>query len=356
MNIKNKILYVAKDYENIFEGGASRDKAFFDFIKNNNYEIYKLNCNNRFLTMLNIIFKLFLVKDRIILFHMSGFLFIFPAAIYQNKFMQMVLKAIFKYISLKNRIIIDINDLQYEQAIDLDLKYNLKKILKMQKQLLNIDKCEYIFASETMKEFAEKNYIKNKNKNKNYVCINGAIELREKNKERKIRKKIRFIYAGTLNKGRDIEKMIENFQDTSLNSYLILIGTEGEWLKGQKYKNVCYFGSLNEEQAMQLTSKCDIGIIPYSSEKLYYNICYPTKVSFYLSAGIPILMENLFEILRHIKKDKLFILNKEAWQGKIKNIKREDIEEKKNSIVEIKSEFLWENLLDSLFKEIINKR
>lgn len=73
-------------------------------------------------------------------------------------------------------------------------------------------------------------------------------------------------------------------------------------------------GSYSEEEAIQIVSSCDIGLVPYDESRLYYNMCYPTKNSFYITAGIPILIIPLEESLNQLEKyDILFIEKLENW-------------------------------------------
>src|SRR5690606_32784100 len=102
--------------------------------------------------------------------------------------------------------------------------------------------------------------------------INGAPLLNNSSKLQifeKDEKRIKYIYAGTLNKGREID----NFLNIFINNpkvLLIVIGTDGEWLKTLPNENIRYLGEFNESDALHIASQCDIGIVPYNEDKLYY--------------------------------------------------------------------------------------
>ena len=262
---------------------------------------------------------------------------------------RMLFKLFFKKIIINNRIIIEINDLKWEQAKDLELKIK-KREFKLQKMTLNIKNVEYVFASNEMKNYVIEKY--NVNKKNAYVCINGGLPLELNNKLDKDKLlpqkgKLNFVYAGTLNKGRQIEKLIKIFkklENKELN--LILLGEGGEWLKSLS-KNIVYLGNLPEVDAQRIVSLCDVGIVPYDSERFYYNLCYPTKNSFYITSGIPLLITPLKESM-----NVLFVKKIEEWESFIEKLSVFEVELKKVKVKEIWKNYEWNFLIEKLFKEM----
>lgn len=349
----NKIYY-SREIEKINEGCGSRDSAFFNYIKDrNNTEVKYLKSNllgmKKLKQSCRTIIHLLSQNNKIIILHLTSLNIIFPNKIFSKIFFNKILDIILEKVSEKNKLILEIHDLKYEQLIDLELSNEKirEQILKVQKKILNINNASYIFASEEMRKYSIEKY-KTKS-SKTWTCINGSIPLVNKKIiiKNENERKIRCVYAGTLNKGRQIEELINIFEKNLNNHELILIGKDGEWILEKKYHNVKYLGSYIEEEALELISNYDIGLVPYDSSRFYYNLCYPTKNSFYMSAGIPILITPLKESLNQLEKyNILFVEELKNWDKILNKITRKEIEEKKKNVEKIKEKFLWSTLIN----------
>jgi len=256
----------------------------------------------------------------------------------------LVRKAFFTVLHLivnkYNSIYIDIPDLRYEQAIDLELESDRLPLYQSNENVLFTLGANYIFASETMRRYAIDKYgLKNE---KTDVLINGAS---------KIIKPIhiengplRIVYAGTLNKGRQIEQMTEILKNIR-NVEVYLMGIQGEWIESTA--NIHYIGALEEDEAREFVSKCDIGLIPYDETRLYYNIAYPTKLSFYISAGIPILSTRVAEVETVVNGYHIGCCAEiEKWPEYINHLTRKDIDEMKQNMSTIQEKFTWDSICD----------
>lgn len=206
-----------------------------------------------------------------------------------------------------------------------------------------------------MLKYATDKYITGKNET--YVIINGAPAASFQNVAGNGSKEfsLRVVYAGTLSKGRQIEDMINIFAATP-EYQLVLLGTDGEWIAEQfsHLKNLRYLGSLDEADAQHAVMCCDIGILPYDNEKLYYNICFPTKVSFYISAGIPVLSTPLKELQLYFRrKDFIRFAEFKDWKDVLGDMEK-DIFVLKESAKNEAPNLSWENIikstLDPIFK------
>jgi len=150
--------------------------------------------------------------------------------------------------------------------------------------------------------------------------------------------------------------MIEVFPDDEKYE-LFLMGNEGDWLRSiVDKKNIRYLGNLPEDVAMEVVTRCDVGLIPYDQTKLYYNLAYPTKLAFYLSCGIPFLSTEVQEIINWKKNNNIgYTKNIDNWNKYIKMIDRENISEEKKKIIDIKSLVYWDTIIERTLKLLMER-
>jgi len=344
---KNQLYHIGRsNKKGITEGGFARDQAFFNFFKDSS-KIIKIT-NNKITNIFKVFSFLLLSNGNKIIMHYP----LLGVPVSNKFFLTDIIRKCFlrliKIASERNSIIFDISDLPIEQARDLELKVNLfyKEIENI---IFNLRNTHYIFASYSMRD-----YICNKfsiNKSQTTVCINGGNEVSDldKNYSFIINNETNYVYAGTLNKGRQIEKMIDIFKSLD-NTNLILMGQDGEWIEDYNInENIKYLGALEEDVAHHIVSLCDMGLIPYDSDRFYYNIAYPTKLSFYITAGIPFLSTGVKEIKNINENFNLgYILDINEWEKFIKNTDLEEISYKKENVNKYKENFLWNDILKNI--------
>ena len=341
----------------IVEGGLARNYAFMCWIQHNIKEIETINMTDN---KIGNIFKVFSILNTT---RRHDIIFQYPfigVIVGNQKSISIVLNYIFLFLlnkaSKQNIIIIDISDLKYEQELDLELSINehviVERVRRFENKLFKLP-IKFIFASESMRKYACEKYLIDKSNTD--VCFNGGngnISVNELKHEKYLRdSKIKYVYAGTLNQGRQIEEMIAEFPYSD-NFLLILMGSDGEWLNKSSLKeNIIYLGALREEEAHYVVSKCDVGLIPYDDERLYYNLAYPTKLSFYITAGISFLSTPVAEVKFIREKYKVGFVSKITdWNRVVKMITKEDIENQKIKIEKIRKHFYWDNIfLDNKF-------
>jgi hypothetical protein len=91
----------------------------------------------------------------------------------------------------------------------------------------------------------------------------------------------------------------------------------------------------------------DAILIPYDSQRPYYNIAYPTKLSFYITAGISFLSTNVQEVKDINNKYSIgYIKDIESWDLFIKSLSKSEILKKKENVINIKHKFLWSNIIN----------
>lgn len=348
--MQNNKIYIGHLTNKIRDGGMARNKAFHNYAKVKLYKVFNLYDSNllvRIFKITSFLLTSFFWQSRSILLHLGTIFLIFPKKLLNTKLGLQLFASWLRTVSKKNEFYLEINDLPYQQALDLDLKIE-KFYLNFQNVIFDKHlKLNYIFAAHRMRDFVVKHHhidIK-----QTQVIINGApastfsqgTDFFEKYDP----SKVKFVYAGTLNKGRGIENLLNVFKGSP--HYLFLVGEQGEWI--ENLKNVIYLGGHEENIAKEIVSQCDIGVVHYEEEREYYNICYPTKYSFYLSAGIPIISTELQEAKFVLEKyDVTYFVPFKNWKSFINEITKEDLQQKSRNLLSIKNNFNWDFIMEKL--------
>ena len=350
-----KIVYFGFLSPNIHEGGMARNNAFYNKFRELNATVYNAYSTNFLLRIFKSIFFIcyfLLVKETKIFIHQSAFLAFIPVRLYRFSCFRLGIKWLLINCVKRNQLTIEINDLPYEQAIDLKIPIN--NLYQCFEDLVySIKGCHYVFASYSMLEYVKNKY--NLLNSQAQVIINGGpmntnIKFDLKCQESWLfTDKFKFVYAGSLNKGRQIEDLIAIFQNQK-NGILILLGSGGDWiLEIKNLKNIFYLGNYTEEEAHFITSNCDIGLIPYDAKLFYYNLCYPTKVSFYITAGIGLLCTPLGELQRIFEyTDSVVFKPIDEWESFISSLDRNQLKSLQLKTKNIQNNFTWHSLLIKL--------
>lgn len=343
----NKLYYIGHSSEGFNDGGHSRNKAFrTHFIQKGAVivPVYSVNPFVRFGFLLAFLKIMLLSKNNTFFIHQGTLLVLFPLPLLQYAWIRKVVFGILKHTSKRNDVTIEVNDLPYEQAKDLELPIS-ETYKVFQDQLYASEHIKYVFASHEMGKYIHKQFPL-----RYEVIINGsnAVQIPFESEELHpcfSSAETKFIYAGGLNKGRQIEALVSHFNNRK--EILILIGEWGAWLLDcELSSNVFYLGKFKEDYAHYLISKCDVGIIPYDASRFYYNICYPTKASFYIAAGIPFLSTPLLELKNVFEKRGIvYFVPFTEWGAFITDFDATGLREIKQKIADEKHDFYWEALL-----------
>jgi hypothetical protein len=347
-----KIYYIGHVAEGFNDGGQSRNKAFMHSFATKDaliLPIYSANVFIRLYYWINAVkFMLFSKKNEIFI-HQGTLVVLFPFPVLKLELLRKLVFRLIERTNSRNDVTIEVNDLPYEQSKDLEL--TVQEIDRVfQDNLYQLKNAKYVFASHEMGKFVHKKF------NVNYkVVINGSSNLKDFSDDRILpdcfnSNETKFIYAGGLNKGRQIELLITKF--SGKKEVLILIGEWGGWLSEYELpSNVFYLGKFKEDYAHYLTSKCDVGLIPYDENRFYYNICYPTKASFYITAGIPFLSTPLLE-LKNVFEDRkmVYFVPFNDWDKFITDFDKSNLVGIKEIINNEKHAFYWKELLDQYWE------
>ena len=354
----SKLYLISNLKKGVREGGMARNFAFQKELLKRNAQVYSFSSMNLFYriwSFFRIIFFLFYIrKSTLVILQNTLITYIFPLPFFRYPFLVKIIRRILKNTLKKNIIYFEINDLIYEQSKDLKLNVNPSCSI-YEDFIFTLFDAKFIFASNKMRDYIVDKYgVEYKN---TQVILNGAPELinahkieSETNLDENV---IKFVYVGTLNKGRQIEELINIFHNSKHELYLM--GSDGEWINLAHKKNVFYLGSFDEYQALVKTSQFDIGVIPYDNKAFYYNLCYPTKNSFYLSSGLPILstpLEETQNVFKLLNEDVAIFSEITNWKSIIENLDRFKITSLQENVNKIKSKIYWNNILSELKLDI----
>ncbi len=359
----NKTIYINENYKllkatsNIVEGGLARNIAIMSWLQNNINGLKEIKLFNNRIINLFIVFFILLTerKSKIIFQYVTVGVPLFNGTIIGKVLRQAFIISVSRS-SKFNNLIFDVSDLKYEQSIDLDIEPYKRSLMKdFENKFFRLN-LKFIFASYAMQEYACKKYKISKENTE--VIINGGNIPRCKSLYTHCINlhKINYVYAGTLNNGRSIEEMIKQFPNRN-EVHLYLMGSGGEWIKDViKGRNITYLGAYPEEKAHEIVAMCDIGLIPYDNTKKYFNIAFPTKLSFYVTAGIPFLSTPVDEVIRINNIYQFgFIEEITNWEILIKKLCKKTIENEKNKIINNNGDFEWGNVISkSRFLKIEN--
>ena len=344
-------LYFAQFDEAVHDGGAARNQAFFRYYKRKGAEVYNVfeaSKVKRIFKLLFVLRVLLLSRKKTLFFHQGTIVFLFPLSLVKLKMVNYLLFSFLQRVANKNRLIIEVNDLPYEQAIDLELPFD-NFIEEYQARMYGLRNCYYIFASGEMALYAKTMF--NIDDEHAEVIVNGGDRLPETPSVQNLNfpaGKYKCVYAGTLNKGRQVESLISLFHDLP-DLCLILLGDWGEWLLEYSLPdNVVYLGNKSNTEARRIVSACDLGLIQYDSSRFYYNLCFPTKVSFYLTAGIPVLSTPLTELMAHFRNSEgVFFLDIDHWPEFLRSLDENSLAKGKVGAVRDSVGYEWSNLLSN---------
>jgi hypothetical protein len=352
--MNRETLYFVHLNKKLNDGGLSRNLAFYEYHLKKGAKVQNVFRRNKFIRILSsiAIFRvLFFSKNKIIFIHQGTIIYLFPMSILKHSFFFKALFKALQHISNRNHLIIEVNDLPYEQAIDLELPVNIID-KQFEEALYSLKNCFYIFASQQMND-----YVKEKFKIKDgysEAVINGSTRLNANaivlgDSYSWINDlKYKCVYAGTLNKGRQIESLIELFIKIN-HINLILLGDWGEWLLDYTLpSNVIYLGNKEQAVAQKIVSNCDLGLIHYNAERFYYNLCFPTKISFYLTAGLPVLTTPLTELKAHFgNSESVYFVEFDKWKAFLLSVNSEFIDEAKINAKTESIDYEWSSVLTS---------
>ena len=160
------------------DGGLSRSSAFYEYYEAIGAKATNVFYKNKFkraLTLASVIQVFFSSRNKKIFIHQGTILYLFPKALLQFRILFNILFVLLQRASDRNKLIIEVNDLPYEQAIDLELPID-ELDEKIEQALYTIKNCYYIFASNQMNTYVKEKF--GISDNHSETVINGATKLK----------------------------------------------------------------------------------------------------------------------------------------------------------------------------------
>lgn len=255
------------------------------------------------------------------------------------------------------RIVIDVSDMPRHQFKELgfDIGVKLTLLRWFEKQYFRLAHKVW-FPAQPMADVATKEM--RIDKEKVAIVVNGNLRNGCPKSHSEVlpdySRPVSFVYAGDLRQDRGIKNMVQAFRDISPEvARLSVCGINGDWLKNDDH--IINLGPLSAEACNAFVSQADIGIIPYPPEG-YYNIIFPTKLSLYITCGVPILTTQIEETSRIVKQAGIgFVADFSDLKKSLLNVCRgtAEVEECRRQISRIRDEFFWERILDNAFKTVL---
>ena len=168
---------------------------------------------------------------------------------------------------------------------------------------------------------------------------------------------IRFVFIGRYDLVKGIKEL--NQAISELKDYCFHFSFIGPFLKKIEIKsnNVTYEGYVNNDELLkEYLSNADVLVLPSFSEGM------PNVILEAMAFGLAILATNVGAVSLMVNNENGILLNQvdanSIKKGLIKFIEMRDIElieMKEKSIISIKRNFLWSNIIENLVKELSNK-
>jgi len=254
----------------------------------------------------------------------------------------------YKYVFVRNHTAILKEVIQAKHEYNFILGYRLsfpKRIAKLQKDEANNKKSFFDVISNKVKIFSETNLINQcdlflptsrqmrddylKSVKTRTFIIPSAIdpEVLHPNIQHDGEEK-RFFYAGTLDKLREFETIMEAFSLVDPTKFKLMISTKDPLYAKQMIEsypdlkdNIELYNAETKEELLELIAKADIGLASLPNTVLF-NSSTPMKVLDYYSSAVPCLMT------KNENNESIFTDNHSAWMCEFdKNSIKDKIEE-----------------------------
>lgn len=267
-----------------------------------------------------------------------------------------------KIVSPQSKLIYDTHELETETN---GLRGWRKKFYKLQEKLF-IKSFDHVFVvSSSIENWYRKTYsISNVTTIMNCPYPRAIHESNIFRKELGIdEESLIFIYQGGLSEVRGISLLLNAFielNDPMYNIVFMGYGDLEDKIKSasKMHDNIYFYDAVPPDRVLEYTASADVGLHAIKNTCLNHNYCLPNKLFEYLTAGIPCIVPDLFEMSKYIKEERAGFLFKQEVIGdliqEIKNISKEDGMLLKQNILETQKKYNWINEEKKMIRVYVN--
>ncbi len=173
-----------------------------------------------------------------------------------------------------------------------------------------------------------------------------------------------FLYQGGLGKNRGIEFLLEVFKTINNSESIMVFMGYGELESlivenAKEHDNIFFHKAVSPDVLLEYTVSADFGIATIEDSCLSYRYCLPNKLFEYIMAEVPMIVSNLPEMSKVVKKNNIgVVVENETPEGIKKAIEKALLLDKKQinkNLKNVKKIYNWEEqekVLLKLYKEL----
>lgn len=158
-----------------------------------------------------------------------------------------------------------------------------------------------------------------------------------------------FIYQGVLSNARGVLDIVTAFAKLEQNYHIVFMGygplVDYILGKSEENKNIHYHPPVPSSELLHFTSSADAGIHIIKNTCLNHFYCLPNKIFEYLMAGVPFIVSNFPEMGKIVDDTGggwLIEPSADSLLETIRNIKPNDLEEKRRRVLQSHTNYGWE--------------
>ena len=168
-----------------------------------------------------------------------------------------------------------------------------------------------------------------------------------------------FLYQGGLGKNRGIELLLEVFKTINNSESVMVFMGYGELESliikyAKENDNIFFHKAVSPDVLLDYTVSADFGIATIEDSCLSYRYCLPNKLFEYIMAEVPIIVSNLPEMSKVVKKNNIgVVVENETLEGIKKAIEKALLLDKKQiskNLKNLKNIYNWEEQEKVLLK------
>jgi len=173
-----------------------------------------------------------------------------------------------------------------------------------------------------------------------------------------------FLYQGGIQYGRGIDVILDSFASLTKDDKktIVFLGNGRDAPKVQNFvadkDHMFYHEAVSQADLFRHTASADIGFCMIENVCLSYYYCMPNKFFEYTMAGLPVIISDLYELNKIIKKFGNGVMlspnDKDHLRRLVTSLTPEDIDRMRQKVEDVKVEYHWQNQ-EKILLDIYNK-